>query len=466
MLQHNENKISEECGVMGVISTTDDATRSVYYGLYALQHRGQENAGIAGNVDGVIDSVKGTGLVAEVFEEKHIDRLKAKIAIGHVRYAKAGQDKLYNAQPLVAKFKHGHMALAHNGSLVNSESIREMLEDTGVIFHTTVDTESILNLFARNYKRGIETAIKSTMSLIKGAYALVMTTEDKLIGIRDPHGLRPLCLGKTDDGYALASESCALDTIGAEFIRDIEPGEIIIIDQKGIESITSTNWCPKSLCVFELVYFARPDSILDDVGVYKFRKETGKELARLGNIEADVVIPVPDSGIPCAVGFSEESGIPYAEGLIKNRYIGRTFIQPTQEMREKEVQIKLNVLRDNIEGKRVVIIDDSIVRGTTMAHIVEQIRRVGGKEIHVCVASPPVAHPCYFGIDTPYRKDLVGANLSNQEICDLIGADSLRFLPIDGMVRAAGKKEGFCRACFDGKYPMEVPVEAEANMGN
>ena len=463
-MQIQDNKLNEECGVIGVISQTD-ATRSVYYGLYALQHRGQENAGIAANNDGKIECIKGTGLVADVFTEEHIKQLEAKIAIGHVRYAKAGQDKPYNAQPLFAKFKHGHMAIAHNGSLVNSESVKEMLEDTGVIFQTTIDTESILNLLARNYKRGLEAAIKNTMSLIKGAYAIVLTTEDKLIGMRDPHGLRPLCLGQTKDGYALASESCALDTIGAEFVRDIDPGEIIIIDADGIQSIPSTSWCPKSLCIFELVYFARPDSKLDDVGVYKFRKEAGKELARMGKIDADVVIPVPDSGIPSAVAFSEESGIPYAEGLIKNRYIGRTFIQPTQDMRESAVRIKLNVLRENIEGKRVVIVDDSIVRGTTMTHLVEQIRRVGGTEVHVCVASPPVANPCYFGIDTPYRKDLIGANLSNEEICKLIGADSLRYLPINGMQRATGQSEGFCKACFDGQYPMEVPIEAEPNMG-
>lgn len=464
MLQIEDNKLNEECGVIGVISQTN-ATRSVYYGLYALQHRGQENAGIAANTDGKIECIKGTGLVSDVFTEKHIDQLEAKIAIGHVRYAKAGEDKPYNAQPLFAKLKHGHMALAHNGSLVNSESIKEMLEDTGVIFQTTIDTESILNLLARNYKRGLETAIKNTMSLIKGAYAIVLTTEDKLIGIRDPHGLRPLCLGKTEDGYALASESCALDSIGAEFVRDVEPGEIIIIDKNGIESIPSTNWCPKSLCIFELVYFARPDSKLDDVGVYKFRREAGRALARMGKIDADVVIAVPDSGIPSAVGFAEESGIPYAEGLVKNRYIGRTFIQPTQDMRESAVRIKLNVLRENIEGKRVVIVDDSIVRGITMTHIVELIRRVGGKKVHVCIASPPVAHPCYFGIDTPYRKNLIGANLSNEEICKLMGADSLRYLPVEEMAKATGQAEGFCSACFDGKYPMEVPVDAEPNMG-
>ncbi|HHX60846.1 MAG TPA: amidophosphoribosyltransferase [Epulopiscium sp.] len=464
MLQIQDNKLNEECGVIGVISQKD-ATRSVYYGLYALQHRGQENAGIATNNDGKIECIKGTGLVSDVFTEEHINRLNGKIAIGHVRYAKTGEDKPYNAQPLFAKFKHGHMALAHNGSLVNSESVKEMLEDTGVIFQTTIDTESILNLLARNYKRGIEAAIKNTMSLIKGAYAIVLTTEDKLIGIRDPHGLRPLCLGKTKDGYALASESCALDTIGADYLRDVEPGEIIIIDQEGLKSIPSTSWCPKSLCIFELVYFARPDSKLDKVGVYKFRKEAGRELAKMGKIEADVVIPVPDSGIPSAVGFAEESGIPYAEGLVKNRYIGRTFIQPTQDMRESAVRIKLNVLRENIEGKRVVIVDDSIVRGTTMTHIIEQIRRVGGTEVHVCIASPPVAHPCYFGIDTPYRKHLIGATLSNEEICKLIGADSLRYLPIEGMERATGQTGGFCKACFDGEYPMEVPIEAEPNMG-
>lgn len=467
MLEIEDQKLHEECGVMGVIST-QDATRSVYYGLYALQHRGQENAGIAVNNDGNIECVKGQGLVADVFTEENITKLKAKIAIGHVRYASEGQDQAYNAQPLIAKFKHGHMALAHNGSLVNSESIKEMLEDSGVIFQTTLDTEAILNLLARNYQRGLETSIKNTMSLLKGAYALVFTTDDKLIGIRDPHGLRPLCLGKTSDGYALASESCALDTIGAEFVRDIEPGEIVIIDQKGVESIVSSNWCPKSLCIFELVYFARPDTKLDGVGVYSFRKEAGKALAKAGNFkagDADVVIPVPDSGIPSAVGFSEESKIPYAEGLIKNRYIGRTFIQPTQDMRESAVRIKLNVLRENIEGKRVVIVDDSIVRGTTMTHIVDLIRKVGGTEVHVCIASPPVAHSCYFGIDTPYREDLIGGNLTNEEICKLIGADSLTYLPVDSMAKATGQAQGFCKACFDGQYPMEVPLGTEPRCG-
>lgn len=464
MLPVNDEKLHEECGVIGVISQTD-AARSVYYGLYALQHRGQASAGIAVNEDGKIDCVKGQGLVADVFDEKNINQLKGKIAIGHVRYASEGEDKLYNAQPLVAKFKHGTIALAHNGNLVNSESIREMLEDSGVIFQTTIDSEAILNLLARNYQRGLEAAIKNTMSLVKGAYALVLTTEDSLIGIRDPHGLRPLCLGKTEDGYALASESCALDTIGAEFIRDIEPGEVIIINQEGVQSIESNNWCQKNLCVFELIYFARPDSKIDDVSVYKFRKEAGRVLARQGKIDADVIIPVPDSGIPSAVGFAEESGIPYSEGLVKNRYIGRTFIQPTQEGRENAVRIKLNVLRENIAGKRVVLVDDSIVRGTTMTHLVEMIRKAGAKEVHVCIASPPVAYSCYFGIDTPYREYLIGATMSNQEICEFIGADSLNYLSLEGIAQAAGRTEGFCQACFDGKYPMEVPLGTKPHCG-
>lgn len=466
MITPNDEKLHEECGVLGIISQ-GDASRNVYYGLYALQHRGQASAGMAANKEGNIECVKGTGLVADVFNEKNIQKLSAKIAIGHVRYASEGEDQAYNAQPLVAKFKHGTIALAHNGNLVNSESIREMLEDSGVIFQTTIDSEAILNLLARNYQRGLEVAIKNTMSLLKGAYALVLTTEDSLIGIRDPHGLRPLCLGKTEDGYALASESCALDTIGAEFVRDIEPGEVIIINQEGIKSIPPNTWCQKNLCVFELIYFARPDSKIDDVGVYRFRKEAGRVLARLASdkIEADVVIPVPDSGIPSAVGFSEESGIPYAEGLIKNRYIGRTFIEPTREGRENAVRIKLNVLRENIEGQRVVLVDDSIVRGTTMTYIIEMIKKAGAKEVHVCIASPPVAYSCYFGIDTPYREHLIGATMNNEEICKYIGADSLTYLSLEGIDQATGRKEGFCRACFDGKYPMEVPLGTEPHCG-
>ncbi|MGL4344380.1 MAG: amidophosphoribosyltransferase [Cellulosilyticaceae bacterium] len=448
------------CGVMGVyLNQRDDAARFAYYGLYALQHRGQESAGITVNQDGVLDSVKGMGLVADVFGEKDLENLKGNIAIGHVRYSTAGGKDISNCQPLVAKYKHGSIGLAHNGNLTNNESIREMLEDNGTIFQTTTDSEAVLNLIARHYKRGIESAIRNTMSLLKGAYAIVITTEDRLIGIRDPHGLRPLCLGKCKDGYVLASESCALDVVDAEFVRDIDPGEMVIIDADGVHSIEPTNWCQKKLCVFELIYLARPDSTIDETNVYQFRQITGRILANEAKIEADMVMPVPDSGVPSAIGFANASGIPYMEGLVKNRYIGRTFIQPTQEMRENAVKIKLNPLRQNLEGKRVVMIDDSIVRGTTCKRIVEQIRKAGAKEVHVCITSPPVEYSCYFGIDTPYREYLIAANKSVEEIKDYLGADSLTYLSLEGLKEACKEGNDFCKACFNGNYPMEVPMQ-------
>lgn len=454
-----DDTLHEECGVMGVyLQNREDAARYAYYGLYALQHRGQESAGITVNTDGVLDSVKGMGLVADVFNEQNLGSLAGNIAIGHVRYSTSGDKDISNVQPLVAKYKHGSIALAHNGNLTNSDNIREMLEDDGVIFQTTTDSEAILNLIARHYRRGIESAIRNTMSILKGAYALVITTGDRLIGIRDPHGLRPLCLGRCKDGYVLASESCALDVIDAEFIRDIAPGEMVIIDENGIQSIEPTNWCQKKLCVFELIYLARPDSVIDGTSVYDFRQTSGKILAREAKIEADMVIPVPDSGVPSAIGYANESGIPYMEGLIKNRYIGRTFIQPTQEMRENAVKIKLNPLKQNLEGKRVIMIDDSIVRGTTCKRIVEQIRKAGAKEVHVCITSPPVQYSCYFGIDTPYREYLIGANKSVEEIREYIGADTLTYLSLEGLKEVCGGSSEFCKACFNGQYPMEVPL--------
>lgn len=454
-----EDVLHEECGVMGVyLNNRNDAARFAYYGLYALQHRGQESAGITVNKEGILNSVKGMGLVAEVFTEKGLDELIGPIAIGHVRYSTAGDKDVSNCQPLVAKYKHGSIALAHNGNLTNSESIREMLEDDGVIFQSTTDSESILNLIARHYNRGIETAIRNTMSLVKGAYAIVLTTKNSLIGIRDPHGLRPLCLGKCKDGYILASESCALDVVDAEFVRDVAPGEMIIIDETGLRSIEPTNWCQKKLCVFELIYLARPDSVIDGNSVYQFRQTAGKILSRECKVEADMVMPVPDSGVASAIGFSNASGIPYMEGLVKNRYIGRTFIQPTQEMRENAVKIKLNPLKQNLEGKRVIMIDDSIVRGTTCKRIVEQVRKAGAKEVHVCITSPPVQYSCYFGIDTPCRELLIGANMTVDEIKEYIGADSLTYLSLDGLKEACEGGVDFCKACFNGNYPMEVPL--------
>lgn len=346
-----DDSLHEECGVIGVYRTEKNAARHAYYGLFALQHRGQECAGIAVNQGGDIEVKKGMGLVADVFNEQALNELQGNIAIGHVRYSTAGDKDVRNAQPLVAKYKKGDIGLAHNGNLVNADNIREILEDSGVIFHSTTDSESILNLIARYSSKGIENGIKNTMSLLKGAYALVLTTDNSLIGIRDPHGLRPLCIGKISDGYVLASESCALDVVDAEFIRDVEPGEIVIINEDGIRSIEPSSMCQKHLCVFEHIYFARPDSILDGDNVYDFRVHTGRLLARQRKIEADMVMPVPDSGVPAAIGYAKESGIPYGEGLVKNRYIGRTFIQPTQEMRENAVRIKLSPLKSNLEGK-------------------------------------------------------------------------------------------------------------------
>lgn len=451
------DKLKEECGVVGVYANKGNVSKMVYYGLYALQHRGQESAGIAVSDQGKISHHKGMGLAPEVFDDKTLDSLSGNIGIGHVRYSTFGESLIENAQPLVVRYKRGNIALAHNGSLVNSEALREIMEDDGVVFQTTIDTEVIANLIARYHNKDIIKSIKNTIEVLKGAYSLVIVSEDKLIGVRDSLGLRPLCLGKFEDGYVLASESCALDTIGAEFVRDVDPGEIVIIDENGIETIKSDKWCNRKMCVFEYIYFARPDSTIDGINVYLSRSEAGKMLAREAPVEADVVIGVPDSGTPAAIGYAEESGIPFGIGLIKNKYIGRTFIQPTQALREQGVKIKLNVLKENVEGKRVVMVDDSIVRGTTSKRIVDMLKKAGAKEVHVRVSSPPVKYPCYFGIDTPYRENLVAANYTTDEIRDMINADTLHFLTIKGLSEATGEKKGYCKACFDGNYPMEVP---------
>ena len=436
-----------------------NAAHLVYYGLYALQHRGQESAGIAANFHGSMEVRKGSGLAGEVFRGETFGNFPGNIAIGHVRYSTAGDGSLKNAQPLAASCRLGEIALAHNGNLVNADSLRTMLTDEGGIFHTTSDSESILNLICQHGARGIESGIKNAMSLIKGAYVLVITIDDKLIGVRDPYGLHPLCIGKLngDSGWVLASETCALEALDAEFIRDVEPGEVVIIDKEGLRSIEPSQWCKKKLCVFELVYFARPDSIVDGVSVYDFRRRCGMMLARQRKIEADVVMAVPDSGIPAAIGYAEASGIPYGEGLIKNKYMGRTFILPVQEMRDDAVRIKLATIKHNIEGKRLVIIDDSIVRGTTLRRIVKHLRDAGAKEIHVCAASPEVKYSCYFGIDTPHREKLIAVQKSPEEICEYMGADSLTYLSEDSLREVCGK-DLYCKACFDGNYPMEVPV--------
>lgn len=456
-----EDTLHEECGVVGVYRREKDASGAVYYGLYALQHRGQESAGIAVNRGGHIEPRKGLGLVGEVFRGAALSGLEGNIAIGHVRYSTAGGSDARNAQPLVARSRMGDIALAHNGNLVNADSIQETLSDAGVLFQTTTDSESILNLICQHGNtRGIEAGIRNAMSLMKGAYVLVLTTGDKLIGVRDPHGLHPLCVGRLEDGWVLASESCALDAVGAEFVRDVEPGEIVIVDSGGFRALEPVQWCRKSLCVFELIYFARPDSVVDGVSVYDFRRRAGALLAARNPIGADMVMAVPDSGVPAAIGYAEASGIPYGEGLIKNKYIGRTFIQPTDAMREDAVRIKLSPIRYNIEGKRLIVIDDSIVRGTTCRRIVGQLRGAGAREVHVCITSPPVRYSCYFGIDTPCRENLIAARKSEGEIREFLGADSLTYLDEEALSTVCGRKRLFCRACFDGDYPMEVPVGA------
>jgi amidophosphoribosyltransferase len=380
------------------------------------------------------------------------------MGIGHVRYSTTGSNDIINAQPLVANFKNEYMALAHNGNLINAKELRGQLEDDGRIFQTTTDSEIILHLIAKNFQKGLIEALKETIKQIKGSYALVILAANKLIGIRDVNSIRPLCIGKKDDTYFLSSESCAFDVIGAELIRDVEAGEIVIIDGKGIESVKLEVEEKKMPCVFEYIYFARPDSVIDGRSVYFTRLEMGKRLAEEAPVDADLVVPVPDSGVAAARGYSLKTGIPMGEGLIKNKYIGRTFIAPDQRDRETGVRIKLNVLKELIQGKRIVLIDDSIVRGTTMKRLVNLLKNGGAKEVHVRISSPPVKYSCYFGIDTPTKKELIAARMSVDKICKVIGADSLQFLSIEGLIKSVGLKF-ICTGCFDGDYPMYVPKE-------
>lgn len=442
-------------GVVGIYSKErNNVSQIVYYGLYALQHRGQISSGIAVNNNGFVDYFKDLGLVHEVFPKEVMERLRGNIAIGHVRYAFEGEGQnTNNAQPLVVGYKRGALALAHDGSIVNFHELRDELEDTGAIFQSDLDTEVIANLLAKYHRDDLNDAVIKALDKIIGSYGLVMMTNDRIIGARDPHGIKPLSLGKIGDDYILASETCAFDTMGADFIRDIEPGEIVVIDESGIKTISNK---PKKrhLCMFELIYFARPDSKVDGSSIYLSRIEAGRQLARESKVEADIVIGAPDSGIVAAIGYAEESKIPYAEGIIKNRYVGRTFIQPTDELREQGVKIKLNVLKENIEGKKVILVDDSIVRGTTIKRTVEMLRKAGAQEIHVKIASPPVINSCHLGMDTPSKDNLLAAKMTVEEMNDLIGADSLYYISLDGMLKAAGGENGFCKGCFSGKYPI------------
>ena len=458
MYNLDEDKLHEECGVVGIFTDNVEITSQlIYYGLFSLQHRGQESAGIAIHTGKRIEFHKDMGLVADVLEPKVIDKFSGNIAIGHVRYSSDGEREKQNAQPLVVRYKDGSIALAHNGNLVNADSLRDMLENQGVIFQTSTDSEVVANLISRHYKGDIVKSIQTTMELVKGAYAFVVMTEKALIGVRDNYGLRPLCLGKREDGYILASESCGITAMGGEFIRDIEPGETVVINENGLESIKSSKYAQQRLCIFEHVYFARPDSNLDGVNVYETRYNSGKFLAQEAPVKADLVFCVPDSGTPAALGYAQELNIPYGLGLIKNRYAKRTFIEPRQSLREEGVKTKLSVLKEIVKDKVVVMVDDSIVRGTTTKQIVKMVKVAVAKDFHVSLYSPPVTHSCFICINTPDRSMLIGAHKTVEEIREYIQADSLHYLSLENLIKATGSTAGYCKACLNGDYPMEVP---------
>ncbi len=463
--------IHEECGVFGVFAPENtDVAALTYYGLYALQHRGQEGCGMAVNDDGLITSYKDLGLVSEVFTSQRLRELgQGSIAVGHTRYGTTGSNARANCQPMVVNHIKGRMALAHNGNIVNASELRRTLELQGSIFHTTSDTEVISYTITKERLTtpSIEAAVSCAMYKIDGAYSLVLMSPSKLIAARDPHGFRPLCYGQTDDGiYIVASESCALEAASAHFIRDLEPGEILVFSKDGVKSMREhCNTAPRTSCIFEQIYFSRPDSIVDGVSIHEARIRAGHCLARRHPVEADVVIGVPDSGLDAALGYAQESGIPYEVGFIKNKYIGRTFIAPGQSTRENLVRIKLNPISSVVRGKRVVMIDDSIVRGTTSARIVKLLREAGATEVHVRSSAPPFMNPCYYGVDIDSRDRLIACHHSIPEIAQIIGADSLGYLPVEDLCYLVGTKcgEGYCSACFDGSYPTQVPAEGEKN---
>lgn len=460
------NSLHEECGVFGIFENkTTYVAQSVYHGLYALQHRGQESCGIAVNDDGVFRHHRGDSLVPDVFTPERMEHLgMGNMAIGHVRYSTTGGKNANNIQPLVIRHIKGNLAVAHNGNLVNAAELRKQFELKGAIFHGTSDTESIAYSIVsqRLTSKSTEEAVEKVMYSLKGAYSCLVMTATKMIAFRDPNGFRPLCIGKTSDGaWIVASESCALDSVGAEFIRDIKPGEIVVISSQGVKSIETHCGKKGNICVFEYIYFARPDSVIEGSCVQHARMRAGAFLAKESPVDADIVIGVPDSGLDAALGYANESKIPYGVGFIKNRYIGRSFIQPNQNQREDAVKIKLNVVKENIRGKRVIMIDDSIVRGTTCARIVKLLREAGAKEVHMRVSSPPFKYPCFFGTDVDSQENLIACQYNSvEEIAQKIGVDSLAYLSVEATHQLAENSNcGFCDGCFTGKYPVEVPKE-------
>lgn len=462
-IERHPDKPEEACGVFGIYSPEEDVAKLTYFALYALQHRGQESAGIATFDGKQVHLHKEMGLVSQVFSESLLNQLPGNLAVGHTRYSTTGSSRVVNAQPAVLETRLGTLALAHNGNLVNAAALREELLRSNYTLLTTTDSELIALAIAEEINTGktwLEGAIRA-FGRCTGAFSLVIGTPDGLMGVRDPNGIRPLVigtLGSNPQRYVLASETCALDIIGADYLRDVEPGELVWITESGLASFEWAKKPQRKLCIFEMIYFARPDSIMNDESLYSYRLRLGRQLAQEAATEADVVIGVPDSGVPAAIGFSQASGIPYAEGLIKNRYVGRTFIQPTQTMRESGIRMKLNPLKDVLVGKRVVIVDDSIVRGTTSRKIVQALREAGAVEVHMRVSSPPVTHPCFYGIDTDNQDQLIGATKSVEEIAAQIGVDSLAYISRDGMLKATQEDpNSFCTACFTGDYPIPVP---------
>ncbi|MEW6080244.1 MAG: amidophosphoribosyltransferase [Bacillota bacterium] len=448
-------KPKEECGVFGIFGNPD-AARLTYYGLYALQHRGQESAGIAVSGPGTVKGHKGMGLVSDVFNGGRVDDIRGNNAVGHVRYSTMGSSFLVNAQPLVVRFHGGGLGLAHNGNLTNAVKLRSKLERMGSIFQTTMDTEVVAHLIARNSGQGVDGAVAESLQSITGGYALVLLTDDALYGARDPSGTRPLSLGRLGDAWILASETCAFDTVGAETVRDIEPGEMVKMSEAGLESWQVVTPKNPALCIFEYIYFARPDSNLRGLNVHATRKAMGRRLAREFPVDADLVMGVPDSSVSAASGYAEEAGIPYEMGLVKNRYVGRTFIQPNQGSRALGVRLKLNPVRKVLQGKRVVLVDDSIVRGTTSSYIVHLLKEAGATEVHLRISSPPYRFPCFYGIDTASRGELIAAQKTVEEIEQVVEATSLRYLGLEALLETVGEHDGHCTACFTGNYPMPV----------
>lgn len=452
----------EECGVFAIYGH-EEASRLAYFGLFALQHRGQESAGIVSSDGCNVFEHKGMGLVSQVFKEENMQKLPGSLAIGHVRYSTTGSSTISNAQPFLVHYGDEYYALAHNGNIVNAQKLRKELEDSGSIFQTTMDSEIIMHLMAHNLKNGIEEALIAALARLEGAYSIVMLTRNKIIAVRDPRGFRPLALGKLNGSWVVASETCAFDLVGADYIRDVEPGEIVIIDSKGVMSLNPFPPIKHRHCIFELIYFARPDSQIFRQNVYLYRKRLGHELAREYCPPVDIVMPFPDSGVYAALGYAEESGITFEMGMIRNHYIGRTFIQPTQMMRDFGVRVKLNPVRELLAGKRVMIVEDSIIRGTTSRNRVQNLRGIGMKEIHMVISCPPTVYPCPYGIDFSSKGELIAAKKENEKaIAEFIGLDSLHYLSVEGMIKATGlNKDCFCLACFNGNYPIEPPEKMD-----